>query len=146
MDTTPNNSIAVNPGLRLYLSDVHMDAMRASGSGGQNVNKVSSAIHLRFDVKKARLPESVRERLLASSDSRLTAEGVLILKAQRFRTQGKNRDDALARLLEILRDASVVQKTRRKTKPSRAAKERRLKKKDISSKNKKLRKKPSLDS
>lgn len=145
MDSS-DNSVPVTSGFRLYLDDVQMDAMRASGAGGQNVNKVSSAIHLRFDVIRARMPESVRRRLLDARDRRISADGVLVLKAQRFRTQAKNRDDALERLVEILRAASVVQKARRPTRPTRASKERRLKKKDISSKNKALRRKPPIDS
>ena len=136
----------VAPGFSLDLDDVQMDAVRSSGSGGQNVNKVATAIHLRYDLTRARLPERIRERLLAGGDSRISDDGVLIIKAQRHRTQARNRQDALERLVELLREASVERKPRRPTRPSRAARQRRLDEKAISSKNKALRKKPYVDS
>ena len=106
--------------------EMEWSAIRAQGAGGQNVNKVSSALHLRFDVRASSLPEAVKERLLDSRDHRLTKDGVLVIKAQRHRTQDKNRDDALQRLAELIRAVSVVAKTRRATRPSRAARQRRL--------------------
>jgi ribosome-associated protein len=101
--------------------------VRAAGPGGQNVNKVASAVELRFDVASSRaLPEPVRARLLARRDRRLTSEGVLVIQANRFRDQAKNRDDARARLAELVRAAMHVPKRRIATKPTRASKERRI--------------------
>ena len=101
--------------------------VRAAGPGGQNVNKVASAVELRFDVASSRaLPEPVRARLLARRDRRLTSDGVLVIQANRFRDQAKNRDDARARLAELVRAATHVPKRRIATKPTRASKERRI--------------------
>ncbi|SDM81757.1 alternative ribosome rescue aminoacyl-tRNA hydrolase ArfB [Polaromonas sp. JS666] len=106
--------------------EVEFSAIRAQGAGGQNVNKVSSAIHLRFDIAASSLPDAVKERLLASSDSRITQEGVLVLKAQQHRTQEMNRADALARLQEVVDGVSIPPKARRATKPTYGSKQRRL--------------------
>jgi len=119
MDVTPTLSI---PDGELVESFV-----RASGPGGQNVNKVASAVELRFDVaRSAALPEPLRARLLARRDRRLTADGVLVIQANRFRDQARNREDARERLAEIVRAALVVPKKRVATKPSRASQERRI--------------------
>jgi ribosome-associated protein len=100
--------------------------VRASGPGGQNVNKVSSAVHLRFDARASSLPEEIKARLLAHRDARITADGVVVIKAQRYRSQDKNREDALARLQDLVDAAGAVQRTRKATKPTRGSQRRRV--------------------
>ncbi len=107
-------------------SEVDISAIRAQGAGGQNVNKVSSAVHLRFDIRASSLPGDVKERLLCLRDSRITDEGVLILKAQQHRTQEQNRQDALFRLHEIVNSVALPPRPRRPTKPTFGSKQRRL--------------------
>ena len=120
-----SNTISLND------SEVEISAIRAQGAGGQNVNKVSSAIHLRFDIHASSLSDVIKQRLLDSKDSRITKEGVLIIKAQQFRTQERNRIDALERLQSFIIQATHVTKTRKATKPSRNAKRKRGKTKAL---------------
>lgn len=126
---------------RVQIPDHEIDiaAIRAQGPGGQNVNKVATGIHLRFDIRASSLPELYKERLLSLSDQRLTKEGVLIIKAQRQRSQEGNREDALNRLRELIQDVMVSQKRRVPTKPSRSAQKKRLEGKSKRSRTKALR-------
>ncbi len=119
----------ISHNISLANHEIQMQAIRAQGAGGQNVNKVSSAIHLRFDIKASSLPDFYKQRLLALHDHRINKDGVIIIKAQEFKSQEKNRQIALQRLAALIRQAGVVQKSRLPTKPSRAAKQKRLNKK-----------------
>jgi ribosome-associated protein len=119
--------------------EVEFSAIRAQGPGGQNVNKVSCAVHARFDVKASSLPPHIKERLLAMRDSRITADGVIVLKAQQSRSLEANKEDALRRLQELVDQASVVQAVRRPTKPTRGSQRRRLESKTKSGQTKALR-------
>lgn len=136
--------LTISSRLSLPDEEIELSAIRAQGAGGQNVNKVSSAIHLRFDIAASSLPDVYKERLLALKDSRISKDGVLVIKAQRFRTQEKNRDDALERLAELVRSVMVERKTRKPTAPSKSAKKKRVDSKTKRGQIKALRGKPEL--
>lgn len=131
--------IFISNNISLNDNEVEISAIRAQGAGGQNVNKVSSAIHLRFDVHASSLSDIHKQRLLDSKDSRITKEGVLIIKAQQFRTQERNKIDAFERLRSFIIKATYVNKTRKPTKPSRNAKRKRVDQKTQRGKTKVLR-------
>jgi ribosome-associated protein len=133
--------LKINDELTIPESELEFAAIRAQGPGGQNVNKVSSAIHLRFDIpNSAVLDDEVKERLLALKDRRISKAGIVVIKSQRFRNQDKNREDALERLAALVRNTLIVKKARKKTKPSKQARERRLEEKSRRSRLKQSRK------
>ncbi|MDX1733084.1 MAG: alternative ribosome rescue aminoacyl-tRNA hydrolase ArfB [Halioglobus sp.] len=119
-------SLPISNQVSIPLDEIEMSAIRAQGAGGQNVNKVSSAIHLRFDIAASSLPQAYKDGLARMSDSRISADGIVVIKAQRFRSQEKNRADALQRLQKLVRQATITQRRRKATRPTRGSQKKRL--------------------
>lgn len=131
--------LEITPSFFIDERELQIEFIRASGPGGQNVNKVATAVQLRFDVHASSLPEEAKSRLITLAGKRMTSEGVLVIEAKRFRTQEQNREDAIQRLIDIVRRSLVPPKARRKTKPTAASKEKRLEEKKRKGEIKKLR-------
>lgn len=133
--------LKITNNLTIPLTEIEILAVRSQGSGGQNVNKVATAIHLRFDIQASSLPEHYKSKLLQLKDSRISGEGVIIIKAQRFNSQVKNREDALNRLREMIKSVTIALKTRVPTKPTKASQIKRLESKSVQGQRKSFRSK-----
>ena len=134
--------VEITPSLQIDERELQIDFVRASGPGGQNVNKVSTAVQLRFDLNASSLPEEVKGRLTRLAGNRITSDGILLIEAKRFRTQEHNREDAIQRFVELVRKALIPPKPRKRTKPTAASKAKRLKEKKARGNIKRLRTKP----
>ena len=137
--------IEMGPGIHIREDEIRLEPIRASGPGGQHVNKVSSALHLRFDIRASSLPEAVKQRLLQMHDRRITRDGIVVIKAQRYRTQELNRADALERLTALVRNAAHTPPKRIPTRPGPGARRRRVESKRRHARIKRLRTRPTLD-
>ncbi len=137
--------LQISSRVSIPMKEIELQAIRSQGAGGQNVNKVSTAVHLFFDIRASSLPEVYKERLLKMKDRRISPAGTVIIKSQQARTQEANREKALARLKELIKEAMQGRKSRRATAPTKGSKERRLQAKESRSKKKSLRRRPSTD-
>ena len=137
--------LEITPTISIDERELHFDFIRSAGPGGQNVNKVATAVQLRFNIRASALPEETKTRLISLAGQRITTEGELLIEARRFRTQEQNRADALERFVELLRKALIPPKPRKKTKPTAASKARRLKEKKQKGEIKRMRRNKTLE-